>query len=155
MAENTQLINQADIASDTREFGMRDYVAEVEGATNNYMLSFQPETEDEKKILFKAMSNPDHKLADFINEEIKMAHFYLEVVRLIDEQTGEVTEAPRIVIIDEVGETYQAVSVGVFNSIKSLVRAFGTPETWDGKLFNVKVRQIKVARGSMLTLELN
>ena len=58
---------------------------------------------------------------------------------------------PRIVLIDDKGESYQCVSNGVWGSLKKMFAVYGAP-TYEEPI-NVVVKQVKVKRGTMLTLE--
>lgn len=105
---------------------------------SNYS-SIKGGTREEKAKLYKAKSSPDKKLSDCINQKLYAKDVYMEVVNITDEETGEVRECPRIVLIDKDGISYSCVSFGIYNSLKSLVGVFGEP-TWDEPI-PVVVRQ--------------
>lgn len=107
-------------------------------------------TPDEKAKLFNAMNNPDHRLAEFTNMTIKAKDLYVEIVECTNQDTGEVTRAPRIVIIDEAGKGYQAVSVGIFSALKKIIQVYGSP-TWETPV-KMQVKQITKGARKMLTL---
>lgn len=115
--------------------------------------SLKSGTMKEKAALFNAMSNPNHKVGDFINQTIRVKDVYVETIELVDDETGEVVTAPRIVLIDTNGQTYQAVSKGIFTALSRLIKTFGEP-TWDEGLPCI-VRQISLGRNQMLTLALD
>lgn len=115
--------------------------------------SMRSGTVKEKAALYNAMSNPDHKVGDYINKTLVIKDIYVESIELTDEETGEVQIAPRIVLIDKDGVTYQAVSKGVFNALSRLIQTFGEP-TWEEGLPCI-VRQISLGRNQMLTLEVD
>ena len=99
--------------------------------------------------VFDALNNPTHQVADFINKPIDVANVLIEVAEMTNEDTGEITRAPRVVLIDPAGESYQAVSVGMFTCVKNAFRCFG-PAPWDPPLtFDIKQKPVK--NGSMLT----
>ena len=75
----------------------------------------------------------------------------VEIIQVENEETGEVEEAPRVVLIDDKGAAYQAVSAGMFSAVKKAIQIFGQP-TWDEPL-PMLIKQISVKRGSMLTAE--
>ena len=114
--------------------------------------SLKQGTMKEKAAFYNATSNPDHKVGDFINKVIRVKDIYVEAIELDDEETGESVSAPRIVLIDTDGKTYQAVSRGVFNSLVRLINTFGQP-TWEEGL-PLLVRQISLGKNQMLTLEI-
>lgn len=107
-------------------------------------------TAEDKAKLFNAMNNPDARLADCINMTIKAKDLYVEVVDCTNQETGEVTRAPRIVIIDENGKGYQAVSVGIFSALKKIIQVYGAP-TWATPV-KMQVKQITKGNRKMLTL---
>lgn len=113
--------------------------------------SMQVQSMKDRARLYNAMSNPTHKLADYINVTIWIKDIYVELIELTDDLTGENTFAPRTVIIDNGGETFQAVSKGIYNSLSRLIQNFGEP-TWDPGL-PVKVKQITKGKNQTLVLE--
>lgn len=107
-------------------------------------------TDEQKAKLFNAMNNPDKRIGDCINMTINAKDLYVEVVNCTNEETGEVTACPRIVIIDDKGVGYQAVSVGIFSALKKVIQVFGAP-TWENPV-KLKVQQITKGSRKMLTL---
>ena len=113
--------------------------------------SMVAKTNEEKAKLFNAMNNPDKRLADCINMEIKAKDLYVEVVNCTNEETGEVTACPRMVIIDTEGVSYQAVSVGIYSALKKMIQIYGAP-TWTQPV-RMRVKQITKGTRKMLTLD--
>lgn len=140
MAENNALAN-VNVADAMSAEGSQAYCSLSSG------------TVKEKALLYNAMSNPAHKVADYINQTIIVRDVYVELIELTDEDTGEVQTAPRIVLIDTEGDTYQAVSKGIFNALTRLIRTFGEP-TWEDGI-PCLVRQISLGKNQMLTLEVD
>ena len=112
--------------------------------------SMKAESESDKVKLFNAMNNPDKRVADCINMTINAKDLYIEIVNCTNEETGEVTSCPRIVIIDDKGVSYQAVSIGIYSALKKAIQVFGEP-TWE-KPVKLMVQQITKGTRKMLTL---
>ena len=112
--------------------------------------SMKATTQEEKAKLYNAMNNPDERLADNINKVINAKDLYVEIVNCVNQETGEVTEAPRIVVIDDMGKSYQCVSVGIFSAFKKIIQIFGAP-TWETPI-QIEVKQISKGQRKMLTL---
>ena len=121
-------------------------------STSSYC-SLSANTVREKALLYNAMANPQKRLADCINLTLNIRDIFVELIELSDELTGEVTMAPRIVLIDTDNVSYQAVSKGIYNSLARLIKTFGDP-TWEGGLPLV-VKQIQAGKNQILTLEVN
>ena len=115
--------------------------------------SLKAGTLKEKAALFNAMSNPNHKVGDYINRSIRVKDVYVEVIELTDEDTGETTQAPRVVLIDTEGDSYQAVSKGIFSALSRAIKVFGEP-TWDDGL-PIIVRQLSLGKNQMLTFDVD
>lgn len=115
--------------------------------------SLKAGTLKEKAALFNAMSNPNHKVGDYINRSIRVKDVYVEVIELNDEDTGETIQAPRVVLIDTDGDSYQAVSKGVFSALSRAIKVFGEP-TWDDGL-PIIVRQLSLGKNQMLTFDVD
>lgn len=132
-----------------------DIVGSLTNVTGEYYCSVNADDPVKKAELFNAMNNPDERLADHINEVIKVKDVYCEAVELVNEQTGLSNVNPRIVLIDEKGKSYQCVSFGVFNALKKIMSPafFGAP-TWENPI-PIKVKQITRGQRSMLTLEIS
>ena len=105
-----------------------------------------------KARIFNAANNPEHKVGDMINKVINVKDVMAEMIEVANEETGEVSMAPRVVLIDDKGEAYQAVSQGIFNAVKNAIQVFGAP-TWDEPL-PCLIKQVQVKNGSMLTFDI-
>lgn len=112
--------------------------------------SMKAESAEEKIKLYNAMNNPEKRLGDCINMTIAAKDIYVEIVNCTNEETGEVTPAPRIVILDDKGVSYQCVSIGIYSAIKKIIQIFGAP-TWT-KPVKMEVKQITKGTRKMLTL---
>lgn len=122
-------------------------------SVSNMYSSFDPTTIEQKKLLFKAMNNPDKRLSDMINRTINIKDLFVENVTIVDQNSGELITAPRMVFIDDKGISYQCVSKGVFGATKKLIQLFGEP-TWKTPL-KVSIKQKTVRSGfTILSLEL-
>lgn len=99
-----------------------------------------------KVKVYNAISAPDKKIAECIGEVIEIKDFVVHPVTLLDENTGELVNMLRTVIISADGTSYEAVSIGVANSLQRLISFVGEPSTWEEPLF-VKIKQKKTRNG--------
>lgn len=127
-----------------------NFVVDLTSRTTQYC-SMVANTPKEQAALFNAMNNPEFRLADCINETIKVKDVFVEVVNCANEDTGEVVACPRIVLIDSNNKGYQCVSVGIFSALKKLFGVYGEPSKWKSPI-NLKVKQITKGKKQMLTL---
>ena len=101
---------------------------------------------------YNAVSQPDVALKECVNIPIAMAHVSIEVCEVHSELDRDVI-APRVVIMDKDGKSYQAVSVGVYQSLKRIFALFGTPDTWTEPLTVVPMLT-STKKGQVLSLRL-
>lgn len=142
-----------EIMTEKMDIIARDYdVTELAAPSAGGYCSIKAEDFESKAIVYNAANNPQHKVSDHINQLILVKDVYAEVLELVNEETGELQKAPRVVLIDNDGEAYEAVSAGIFSALKKMMAIFGEP-TWEGGI-PVRVKQQKVKRGSMLTLDI-
>lgn len=105
--------------------------------------SFPMNTIEEKKKAFSIISNPEKRLSDMINKKIRMKDLFAEQVEITDENTGEIINTVRMVIVDDKGVGYACVSKGVFNSMSRLIGLIGHPSEWKEPLtIEIKSKQI-------------
>jgi hypothetical protein len=128
-----------------------DLALNLTGERKSSYTSLGNETNEEKQVLYKAMSNPDKRLADCINTVIYAKDLFMEMVDMTNSETGEITSCPRIVIVDKDNVSYQSVSFGIYNALKRVISVFGAP-TWDEP---IPLKVIQVTRGEKKMLSLD
>ena len=133
------------------EMIIRDYAQELSQEGAMYC-SFQADSPENKAKLINAMNNPDYRVGDCINQEINLTDVFCQTVECRNEETGEVSVAPRVVLIDDKGKAYQSVSVGIYSSLKNIMFVYGDPSTWE-KPVKVKITQITKGKNKMLNLK--
>lgn len=126
-------------------FEKLDLQAEIQGRQSAYC-SMIAEDNKARVTLYNACNQPE-KLAAHINEEIKVLHVYIELIGVTNKLTGAIDKAPRVVLIDQNGKGYQAVSVGIYNAVCQLLHIFGEPGTWN-RAHTVKVLHIPLEGGN-------
>ena len=83
-----------------------------------------------KAAIFNTVNSPDRKLSEYIGEVISLRNIVAHPIALLDENTGEMIEALRVVLVDDKGVSYEAVSNGVANAVSRILQIFGQPDTW-------------------------
>ena len=94
-----------------------------------------------KAKIFNAINSPEEKIAEHINKPIMLKDIVAHPIRLIDEKTGEVLDAMRMVLVDENGTGYEAVSSGIVNAVSRILQIFGQPETWETPIKIVPIQK--------------
>jgi len=104
-------------------------------------------TRKSKVAIFNAINGADESVADHIGEVLEITDVVAHPVTLTDEETGEIINTLRVVLIDKNGKTYTAVSEGITNSLSRIFSIIGMP-SWKDEPVKMKIRQIKTRNGN-------
>lgn len=115
-------------------------------------VSFSPNTSEAASTLLKAMNNPDEMVSNYINLSIEVANVYIKREEVVDKETGEVTEQPKIVLFDTTGKSYVTISKGIYQALSNTCTLIGTPDKWVSPI-TIKIIQVPTKKGSMLSFE--
>lgn len=110
-------------------------------------------TIEQKKSYFNAVNSTEKRLSEQMNLVIQVKDVYVEIVECRDDETGIAKKCPRTVLIDTDGVGYQAVSLGVFGSLKKIFQVFGMPNQWGKNGLGIKVKIITKGNNKITTLE--
>ena len=96
--------------------------------------------------IYNAVNNKGESLADHKNEVLEIVNVAAHPVNLIDENTGELVEALRVVLIDKNGNNYDAVSQGIVSSLQKIFAIVG-PAPYLEEPLKIKVIEQKTRKG--------
>ncbi len=102
-------------------------------------------TFDGKVKLYSALQNAE-KLADHLNEPLHMVNAVAQSVQVTDEQTGEMTNSARVIIVTDDDKAYAATSPTLLAGLNTMFGIFGTPNTWKQPIA-IKVVERRSRRG--------
>lgn len=128
-ADETETYEIAELDAQTRQgFTVTDIRADLTNRRASYC-SMEASDMRSKAMLYNAVSSPE-KIKMMIGKQIKLAHIYIDTVTLHDQKSGELITAPRVVLIDDKAQSWQSVSIGMYESVKKLIQMFGDPSDW-------------------------
>lgn len=130
-----------------------EIVSNFANVNGSMFCSFQPQSDDERALLFNAMNAPDVRIADHIGQVINVRDIIVEPVEIVDDKSGEIRTSPRVILIDTEGHTYSATSYGIYNALRRLCSPslYGMP-TWPNGI-PVRVKQIARGANRIFTLD--
>ena len=127
--------------------GATDVVAVIQGLNTPgaaFYSSIKSDSFANKKALAKALT-ASTPVDESMGEIIKLTNFVVLPVDLAND-SGEVTTAPRVILIDADNKAYHGTSVGLLSAIRNLIATLGEPETWEEPV-EIKVVQQKGRNG--------
>lgn len=113
--------------------------------------SVSESTPASKAIVYNAINNPTVKISDHVGKDIYIKDIYAEEITVRDNETGELRNLTKTVLIDPDGNSFFSVAAGVFRAVKNLISIFGNP-TYETPV-HVKVVNIRLKKGSTFGLE--
>lgn len=93
-----------------------------------------------KARIFNSINSPDKRISDCIGEVIALRNIVAHPIQLVDENSGELVETMRMVLVDDKGTSYEAVSTGIVNAVARILQIFGQPDTWQAP---IKVKPVQ------------
>lgn len=143
--------NTTDIMVNSGDIATKDMVAELlDGGMSAYSSLVDDGSRESKIDIYNAISNPDEKIADHINEVLEIVDVVAHPLTLVDEETGEVVEATRTVLIDKNNKCYEAVSGGIVSALSRIFQFVGRPDggAWHSNPVKMKIVQVKTRNGN-------
>lgn len=126
---------------------VKNEAVSLTGGSGQLVTSFDTSTREGKIKTLQA--NQDNvPLSDFIGKTIKLANVIMQKVDMVDDQTGQMTEGIRCVLIDDKGKAYSATSKGIVNALHQIMSIMGEPKQWDSPL-PVEVQEKKSRTNGM------
>lgn len=113
--------------------------ANPENALSGFYSSLRASDQKERLELFDLVSAAEG-LDDHLNTPLSLTDVVIQAVPVMDQETGEVEERSRIVLITEDGKSYATTSRGVETALKNLFLLVGEP-TWEPPLELMAVKQ--------------
>ena len=110
------------------------------GASQMYCSIRDDGTMQSKARIFNSINSPDKRISDCIGETINLANIVAHPIQLVDENSGELIETMRMVLVDDQGTSYEAVSTGIVNAVARILQIFGQPDTWQAP---IKVKPVQ------------
>lgn len=102
-------------------------------------------TREGKIKLYSALQNAE-KLDEHLNESLAMVNAVAQAVQVTDDQTGEVSNTVRVIIVTADNKAYAATSPTLAAGLNTMFGIFGTPNTWTEPL-PIKVVERRSRRG--------
>ena len=102
-------------------------------------------TREGKIKLYSALQNAE-KLDEHLNEPLEMVNAVAQAVQVTDDQTGEVSNTVRVIIVTADNKAYAATSPTLAAGLNTMFGIFGTPNAWSEPL-TIKVIERRSRRG--------
>lgn len=79
-------------------------------------------------------------ISENLGKTINLKNVVVQGIEMTNEDSGEIQQVPRVILLDDKGTAYHAISKPVFNAVKNFIGILGQPSTWP-KPVPVKVVQ--------------
>lgn len=145
--ENEALVVRDEAAGGALAFSM-DMLTDVQ---TNFFCSLQDDGSRASKIaIYNAIQNAEKNVDDFINKELLITDVVVHPIEIVDENTGEIKNMLRTILIDVDGIGYAAVSYGVLTSLQKIFGIIGLP-SWKEEPLRVVPKKETTRNGNKVT----
>jgi hypothetical protein len=104
--------------------------------------------------IYNAINSGNDSLSDHIKEVIEVQDIVAHPIQIADENSGEIIDALRVVLVTPDGKTYASVSLGVASSLQKIIPLVGqAPWTPPLKIIPTEVKTRRGFKTLTLTLE--
>lgn len=93
-----------------------------------------------KKTVFSAVNDAE-PLSDHLGETLDVVDIVAHKVEVANEESGEIGEATRVVLLTADGKALASVSVGIQGAVRNILAFLGEPSTWDGAVKLIPVER--------------
>lgn len=95
---------------------------------------------DAKKRVFVAVNDAE-PLSDHLGETLDVVDIVAHKVEVANEESGEIGEATRVVLLTSDDKALASVSVGIQGAVRNILAFLGDPSTWDGAVKLIPVER--------------
>lgn len=110
---------------------------------DSYWTSLPMDTEQQRAAAIRYRRKTERASDDVLGAELQLTDLYIHMVTITDEESGEINEAVRVVLISPDRTATQFVSGGVYKSLKDIVSVFGVPPWSPPIIVKVAVQKAK------------
>lgn len=132
MSENTG----TDLAV-VQDNDVADAIAQLQEGRTALYSSIKGDDQGTRRTVLKAVMS-SKAIADNLDKPFKLNHVIVQPTEMLNESTGVYETQPRVILLDEKGTAYHAISKVIFRDIENILAILGEPTSWDGPL-DVKV----------------
>lgn len=152
MAKNTENTEMSVITENTEVAIVEDMasvnlIEQLKNPNGAFYCSIPDDGKRATKIsIYNAINNAQESLDEHIGEELLVVDVVAYPVQLVDENTGEIVDALRTILVTKDGKTYAAVSQGVTNSLSRIFSIVGEP-SWKDEPLKLRAKKVSTRSG--------
>lgn len=125
-----------------------DLVEQLKNPTGKFFCSIKDDGSRKSKVaIYNAVNGADESISDHIGEVLEVVDVVAYPVTITDDETGEIMEVLRTVLVTKDGKAYTAVSQGITNSLARIFSIVGKP-SWKDDPVKMKIKQVKTRNGN-------
>lgn len=122
--------NRVDLSSDLANFskGNLAIATSLEGGSHKERVQVLKAMEG--SVAIADVLTTDKMLKDGEVNIIRLANYLVHPVAMQDEKTKQWADQPRVILIDDKGESYHGISNALYERLKTFISALGKPASW-------------------------
>lgn len=128
------------------------YEDQLVSGTDRCVTTLDLSSKENKVLLLNLAEGDSKQLREFVNCELAITDYYCDTVEMRDNETGVMSEVPRIILIDQDRNGYRAMSMTVFRTVQRIIKIMG-PGPWEEPVVIMPVLTTK-GKNQMLSLKI-
>lgn len=123
----------------------RQQVSNINAGDLGIFSTFKLDSQADKIALYSAVTDAE-PISDNLGVVINVANVVAQVVQ-VQQESGQMAEAIRTVLVDGDGKSYAGLSDGLFRAIENIFGILGMPSTWETSTIPMTVVEQKSRKG--------
>lgn len=129
--------NAVEVFETTSTVGLMDEIQALKNGKTPVLSTMDGDDRASRIATLQAMTDST-PLDEVMGKELELANYVVQPVEMPDEETGELVQVPRIILVTSDGTAYHAISGGIFSALKNISSILGMPSK-DNDEWPVKV----------------
>lgn len=109
---------------------LADKIADMQNGGNAGILSTIQGDGIQSKLAALVAINNSEPIADNLRKTIRVANVIVQPVTMEDSKTGQMMAQPRVILIDDAGKAFHAISGPLFRDVQNWFALVGQPKEW-------------------------
>ena len=110
-------------------------------------------TDFESRLKTASAVSDSKPLREHLGEVIELANVVIQVIPMENEDTKELEDVTRVILIDKDGNSFHAISSVIFKDVQNLIGILGKPSSWPEPV-SVAAKEDGKGRRRFMTLTL-
>lgn len=129
----SEITNEIALNTTPESNALANKISGMSDGVQGFYSSIEGDDFETKLVVLEALTD-SVPLSENLNKVIMVQNVIVQMVEMLDTNSGEMKPQPRVVLIDEDGKAFHGISQPLFRDVEQWLGTLGKPSTWKGSL---------------------